>query len=384
MIGFEFATASRIVFGDGSAEAVPNLAAGFGRHALVVAGRDPSRAEWLVEALRAQGADVVLLCVDGEPDLAFAASGAERARRQSSDVVIGIGGGSALDAAKAIAALAMNTGEPLDYVEVVGGGKSLSAAPLPLIAVPTTAGTGSEVTRNAVLTVAGRRVKASLRSPLMLPRVAVVDPRLTYGVPPSVTAATGLDALTQLIEPFLSRRANPLTDALCRDGMRRVARSLARACDDGHDAGARADMCLASLFGGLALANAGLGAVHGLAAPLGGMYKKAAHGSVCAALLPHVFGANVRALRAEAGPGTALDRAAEVGALLAGRADADAAVAWIEDTVRHLRIPPLGELGVSAADLPAIAEQATRSSSMKGNPVALQADDLVAVLRAAL
>jgi alcohol dehydrogenase class IV len=216
----------------------------------------------------------------------------------------------------------------------------------------------------------------------MLPRVAVVDPALTYDLPPPVTAATGLDALTQLIEPFLSRRANAMTDALCRDGIGRVARSLARACGDGHDAAARADMSLASLFGGIALANAGLGAVHGLAAPIGGMFG-APHGAVCAALLPHAMAANVKALRRAADEGPALDRAAEVGRLLAGREQADAAVAWLRETVERLGVPRLGAYGMAVADLPAVAEQALQSSSMKGNPVALAADDLIAILEAA-
>ena len=385
MRAFEFATAGRIVFGEGCARSVPGWAAAYGPRTLMVTGRDPGRAEWLVEALEQQGLEVVLLCVDGEPDLAFAAGGAELARRRSADAIVGLGGGSALDAAKAIAALAANDGDPLDYLEVVGAGKAIPNTPLPFIAVPTTAGTGSEVTRNAVLRVPDRRVKASLRSPLMLPRLAVVDPELTYQLPPSVTAATGLDALTQLIEPFLSSRANAMTDALCRDGIGRVARSLERACRDGRDTAARADMSLASLYGGLALANAGLGAVHGLAAPIGGMFD-APHGAVCAALLPHVMAANVRAMRGSAGAADALARAGEVGRLLLGRpdADADAAVDWLGGIVERLRIPRLGDLGVAAADVRAIAEQAQRSSSMKGNPAALDAGQLIAILEAAL
>ena len=382
MTTFEFATAGRIVFGGGCSASVPVWAASHGPRALVVTGRTPARAEWLVEALQHQGAEVALLCVGGEPDLAFVSGGAELARRRSIDVVVGVGGGSAIDAAKAIAVLATNQGNPIDYLEVVGAGKALVNASLPLIALPTTAGTGSEVTRNAVLTVRDRRVKASLRSPLMLPRMAVVDPVLTYDLPPLVTAATGLDALTQLIEPFLSVRANALTDALCRDGIARVARSLERACLDGHDAAARADMSLASLFGGIALANAGLGAVHGLAAPIGGMCH-APHGAVCASLLPHVMAANVGALRGRPGAEAVLARAAEVGRLLSGREHADAAVEWLRGTVERLHLPGLAELGVSPADLPAIAGQAQHSSSMKGNPVALSVDQLVAILEAA-
>ena len=382
MTAFEFSTAGRIVFGDGCSAAVPAWAAELGSPVLVVSGRDPARAEWLVEGVQRQGAGVILICVDGEPDLAFVSKGAELALRRSVQVVVGVGGGSAVDAGKAIAALATNGNDPLDYLEVVGPGKPLAHDPLPFIAVPTTAGTGSEVTRNAVLTVPGRRVKASLRSPLMLPRLAVVDPVLTYSLPTPITATTGLDALTQLIEPFLSGRANAMTDAICRDGIARAARSLERACLDGRDATARADMSLASLFGGLALANAGLGAVHGLAAPIGGMVH-APHGAVCAALLPHVMSANVTALRASAPAGPALQRAAETGRLLCGREDPDAAVEWLAGLVERLGVPRLGALGVDAADLPAIAEQAQRASSMKANPVPLSSDQLIAILDAA-
>jgi alcohol dehydrogenase class IV len=379
---FEFATAGRIVFGEGCAASVPARAAEFGTTVLVVAGRDPGRAEWLVDGLQAQGSDVALLCVDGEPDVDFAAGGAQLARRRGTQAVIGIGGGSAIDAAKAIAALATNDGEARDYLEVVGAGLPITNAPLPVIAVPTTAGTGSEVTRNAVLTVPGAGIKVSLRSPLMLPRLAVVDPELTYDLPPPLTASTGLDALTQLVEPFLSPRANAITDALCRDGMRRVARSLERAWRDGRDPAARSDMAMASLFGGLALANAGLGAVHGLAAPIGGLVR-APHGAVCAALLPHVVGANVQALRSGGSGNPALERAAETGLLLTGRADPDAGVAWLHDMVARLDVPRLGALGVRTADFAAIAAQAQRSSSMKGNPVALSDAQLVAILDAA-
>lgn len=385
MTAFEFATAGRVVFGNGASASVPEIAAGLGSRVLVAAGRDPDRAAWLVNGLESRGVDVVLLCVDGEPDAAFVSSAAALARRRDIDVVVGLGGGSALDAAKAIAALATNPGDVLDYLEVVGRGRPIAVPPLPVVAVPTTAGTGSEVTRNAVVTVPDRRVKASLRSPLMLPRVAVVDPELTHGLPPALTAATGLDALTQLVEPYLSVRASPMTDALCREGMTRAARSLRRACEDGRDAGARTDMALASLLGGMALANAGLGAVHGLAAPIGGMFR-APHGAVCAALLPHVLDANLRALRARDAGSAALERLADVGRLLTGSADAGAedAVAWVRQTVAGLAIPALSNWGIGQDALPEIAEQAQRASSMKGNPVALTLEELAAILAAAL
>jgi len=382
---WQFATAGQILFGPGAAsEAVP-LAAGFGARVLVVTGATPRRARWLIDDLTVRGCSCTTVHVGSEPDVAFARTGAETARRERVDVVVGIGGGSAIDAAKAIAALATNGGDPLDYLEVVGQGQPLRAAPLPCIAIPTTAGTGSEVTRNAVLAVPDRRVKVSLRSPLMLPRAAIVDPELTVELPPDLTAETGLDALTQLIEPFLSVRATPLVDALCRDGIGRAARSLRAACANGHDVTAREDMALVSLFGGLALANAGLGAVHGLAGPIGGMFP-APHGAVCAALLPHVMGTNLRALRSRAPESEALRRMGEVARLLTGRADAaaDEAVSWLADLVCDLAIPPLSAWGIAPADLPEIADAAARSSSMKGNPVALTSEELTAVIAAAL
>ena len=211
---FEFATATRIVFGEGTAANLPELARSFGTHPLVVTGASTERAAALVSALSAE-----TFAVPGEPTVDLVREGARRVRDASCDIVISIGGGSAIDAGKAIAIVATNGGEPLEFLEVVGKGRAIAVPPLPFIAVPTTAGTGSEVTRNAVLGSTEHGVKASLRSPLMLPRVAVIDPELTYGLPPAVTASTGLDALTQLIEPYVSVRANPLADAICVAGI---------------------------------------------------------------------------------------------------------------------------------------------------------------------
>ena len=382
---WEFATATRIVFGRGTAAEAAPIVAGLGRRALVVSGSTPTRAEWLVHALAAVHLEPRLIYVDGEPTVAFAADAAAYARRMSADVVVAAGGGSALDAGKAIAALATNPGDGFDNLEGGGRGVPLRAAPLPFVAIPTTAGTGAEVTKNAVLAVPDRRVKVSLRSPLMLPRAAIVDPDLTRTLPPAATAFTGLDALTQNIEPFLSPRATPLTDALCREGIGRVARSLQRAWADGEDLDAREDMAVASLCGGLALANAGLGAVHGLAGPIGGMFS-APHGAVCAALLPHVFRVNLSALAARAPAHRALARATEVARLLTGREDGttDEGVEWLAGMVTTLGVPMLAAWGVTAADLPAIVDQATRSSSMAANPVVLRPDELSSALSAAL
>ena len=382
---FEFATAQRIVFGPGTLAEIGPAARDAGTHALVVTGRDPGRAARLLERLAAAPVRHTAFAVGREPTTDDAVQGASLARAAGCDFVIGFGGGAAIDAAKAIAALLTNPGDILEFLEVIGHARPLPHPAAPCLAIPTTAGTGAEVTRNAVLTSTTHRVKVSLRSPHLLPRLALVDPELTHSLPPGVTAATGLDALTQLIEPYLSCRANPITDALCVDGIRRAARSLRRACDAGGDAAAREDMSVASLFGGLALANAGLGAVHGFAGPVGGMFP-APHGAVCAALLPHVLRANVAALRRRAPQHPARTRADELGRLLTGRpqAMAEDAVQWTLDLVAALQIPPLRAYGVGIADATVLVEAAARSSSMKANPLPLTTDELHAILAAAL
>ena len=329
---FEFATATRILFGPGIRQQVAPIAAGLGGHALLVTGRDPARAEPMAQQLSAQGLALSVFSVSDEPTIPVIDAGVAQARREQCDLVVALGGGSVLDAGKAIAAMMTNRGELLDYLEVIGRGKPLSAPAAPFIAIPTTAGTGAEVTRNAVIGSPEHAVKVSLRSPLMLPRLAVVDPQLTYDLPPHVTAATGLDALTQMLEPFVSHLANPLTDALCREGLRRAAGAVG-AFQQGDDPQAREDMALVSLLGGLALANAKLGAVHGIAGPLGGMFP-APHGATCAALLPQVMETNVQALRERDPHGASSARYQQVARLLTGdsAARAEDGVAWVQRT----------------------------------------------------
>lgn len=382
---FEFATAARIVFGPGAAGQIGSSAKNLGRRALVVTGKTPRRAEKLLADLAANGITPVTFAVVGEPEIATVENGVALARKENSDLVVSLGGGSVIDAGKAIAAMLTNEGELLDYLEIIGRGKTLAKPAAPFIAVPTTAGTGAEVTRNAVLASPEQKVKVSLRSPLMLPRVAVVDPELTYDLPPALTAATGLDALTQLIEPYVCLRANPMTDGYCERGIFHAARSLREAVFNGQNQSAREDMALASLLGGLALANAGLGAVHGFAGPIGGMFP-APHGAVCAALLPQVMAANLRALR-ERDPGNpALPRYAKIAALLAGKAnaDADAGVEWIQKLVADLPVPKLGIYGIRKEHVADIVTKAANASSMKANPVVLTPDELAQTLRLAL
>jgi alcohol dehydrogenase class IV len=382
---FDWAAPTRILFRAGALAEVGRLARQLGSRALVVTGRTLARSARLIDLLRAEHIHVTTFAIGAEPDLEMVRAGTGAALAAECDVVLAMGGGSVLDAGKAIAALRVNGGDPLDYLEIIGRGKPLSLPPVPFIAIPTTAGTGSEVTRNAVLSSPEHRIKVSLRSPLMVPRVAVVDPELTRELPPELTASTGFDALTQLIEPFVCTRANPMTDALCREGIARAARSLPRAWKNGADGAARTDMALASLFGGLALANAGLGAVHGFAGPMGGMFP-AAHGALCAALLPHVMQGNIAALQRRAPGHPALARYVEVARLLTGQPNATAedGVNWVHRLATSIRIQPLSSLGIAIADVPELVEGASRASSMKANPVELGREELADILRSAL
>jgi alcohol dehydrogenase class IV len=383
---FEFATTTRIIFGAGQAKLLGKLAAEYGRRALFVTGSRAERVEPLRQQIEAAGIHTIPFVVSGEPTIRLAIDGVAAALDNDCDLVISVGGGSVIDAGKAIAALAANPGDPLDYLEVIGKGQALQNAPLPFIAVPTTAGTGAEVARNAVLSSPEHAVKVSLRSPLMLAKIALVDPELTYDLPPDITASTGMDALTQLIEPFVSVAANPLTDALCREGVKRAGRSLKTAYKGGTEAtAAREDMALASLFGGLALSNAKLGLVHGFAGPLGGMFP-IPHGIACAALLPHVMAANIAALRAHEAESAfyshALDRYTEIARTLIGSEDAtaEAGAAWVSELCAALRIPSLSEYGMRPTDFAAIVEKTENASSTKGNPLALSRDELFSIL----
>lgn len=378
---FEFATATRIIFGQGAVQQVGRAAAQMGSRAFVVTGRNPDRAKPVIERLKERNIVCETFSVPGEPTTAIVKQAVESAKAVGSDLVISIGGGSALDAGKAIAAMLTNPGDLEDYLEVVGLGKPVTEKPLPHITIPTTAGTGAEVTRNAVLGVPEHQVKVSMRSPLMLPSLAVVDPELTWSMPPAVTAATGLDALTQLAEAYTSNKANPLTDGICCEGLKRAGRSLLAAYRDGDDADAREGMAIASLFGGLALANAKLGAVHGFAGPLGGM-TGAPHGVICARLLPHVMEANIKALQQREPGSPALARYARIAALLTGipSAGADEGLEWLQDLCAGLRTPALREFGLEEKHYAEAVEKAQRSSSMKGNPIALTDEELTEIL----
>lgn len=383
--GFEFRSPPRIVFGRGALGRIGEIASSMGSRAMVVrGGRHLDGSRTMVRVTELLGSACVEwsgFTVRGEPDVGIVDRAAAEARERGCDHVIGLGGGSAMDAAKAVAGLLANGGAALDYMEVVGSGRPLERPAAPLVAVPTTAGTGTEVTKNAVITSREHGYKASMRSPHLIPRVALVDPALTDSMPPRVSAATGLDALTQLVESYTTRKANPVTDALATQGIGLAARSLVRACTSG-DPEARDDMALASLLSGLCLANSGLGAVHGFAAPLGAAFP-VPHGVACAALLPHVMEANVAALRSADTGSPALARYARVGTILTGERGEgapDAGVSHVAGLVRELEIPPLSSYGVATGDVDTLVERALGASSMKGNPVELGREALASAL----
>jgi len=382
---FEFLSAGRIVFGSGVARSLGERARKLGTRALWVTGKDRGRVAELEAQLTQAGITLEAVCVEREPRVEDAVLAVQAGLRSGAQLVVACGGGSVIDLGKAAAALLTNPRDPYEFLEVVGRGQPLDAAALPLIAVPTTAGTGAEVTKNAVLASPQQHVKASLRHDSMLPALALVDPALTLSLPAAITASTGLDALTQCLEPFVSCQHNPLTDALALEGLRRGARSLERAFRDGSDLAAREDMALCSLFGGLALANAKLGAVHGFAAPIGGQFA-APHGAVCARLLPLVMQVNVAALRARAPESPILGRFEQLARVLTNSAHASVpdGIAFVDELAHKLAVPGFASYGMQSADIPSIAAKAAVASSMKGNPITLTNTELCQILERAL
>jgi alcohol dehydrogenase class IV len=382
---FEIFPIPRIIFGVGEVRRVPGLAASLGRHAFVIHnGKALDRVE---KVLRGCEVRTTVHRQSGEPTADGVDAAVALARSAGCDCVIGIGGGSALDAAKAVAGLLTNQGQPVDYMEVVGQGKKITQPAAPWLAIPTTAGTGAEVTRNAVIGLPEKKFKASIRSELLLPKAILIDPELGLDVPPDVTASSGMDALCQLIEAYTSTHASPFTDSLVFQALPHATAALPRAHRDGRDVAARTDMALAALYSGIALTNAGLGAVHGFAAPLGANFP-APHGTICAALLPHVLRQNIDAARAAEHP--VLQRYATAGLLLAGDpniSDDDAinqCVTVTQQLVRNLQIPPLSTFGLTDAHVPEMVGLALKASSMRFNPVTLSDQMLANALRAAI
>lgn len=390
---FEFATANRVVFGRGRLKQLGELTRNFGCRPLVVTGSNPDRITKSLDPLIAAGKRPHFFSVSGEPSVQTVMSGLEQARTVGCDWVFAMGGGAALDAGKAIAGLMNNPGDPLNYLEVVGKGLPLRNPSVPLAVAPTTSGTGSEVTRNAVLSVPEKRFKVSLRSPFLLPSLAVVDSEWTHSAPHYVKACSGMDALTQLLEPWVSCKGNWMTDAFCRQGMALFRNAFRSYLEDPENAVAHDKMAMASLLSGLALANSGLGVIHGFAAPLGGMYE-APHGAICARLAAEGTRANILKLETEPesfkerdltnGLRNPLEQYHEAAQLLLGdpAAKGNDLVAWLEELTEWARIPRLQNLGVKEIEFSEIADKATQSGSMKGNPVDLTQKELMGILKA--
>jgi alcohol dehydrogenase class IV len=377
----DFATCGRILFGSGKATELPQLVQGMGQRAFIARSKSHPFAQQICALLRTIHIEAVEYTVQGEPSIDSVKSALDQARAAQCDLVIGIGGGSVIDTGKAVAAMLANPGDLMDYLEVVGLGKKISNRSKPYVAIPTTAGTGSEVTRNAVIAVPEKRVKVSMRSATMLPDVALIDPELTFSMSPALTASTGMDAFIQVIEPYVSNGANAIVDMFCRDAIPRAARNLFKAYQDGQDRTAREQMAWVSLMGGLSLANARLGAAHGFAGPIGGMFD-APHGTICAAVMPAVMSVNIRALTERASESEAIKRYAEIAEWMIGSAAAEAeeSAEWMKQICRDLKIPRLADLGINRSDFEQIVEKASHSSSMKGNPVQLTREEMIEIL----
>ena len=383
-VNFEFATASKIIFGNNSFEKVPDIILSSGENVFLVTGKNTQRAELLVEKIKQKNGKALIFSIESEPTTDIIEEAVIMARAEKCNVVAGLGGGSVIDSAKAIAAMAPNKGSLFDFLEIIGLGKPLVETPLPCIAIPTTAGTGAEVTKNSVIKSVKHKVKVSLRSDKMYPTVAVVDPVLTYSMPPSVTASTGMDALAHLLETFVSNQSNPFIDIICREGMRLISRSLLNAFKNGNNFNAREDMAMAGMLGGIALANVRLGAVHGLAGPMGGMYP-ISHGEICASLLAAVLEANISAVKQQ-NQLNFLEKLVEIARIFSGNVEATAedGIESIKKLVDELNIPRLAAFGLTSGDFPELVENAKSSSSMKGNPVVLSDDELYSILEKSL
>jgi alcohol dehydrogenase class IV len=382
---FEFSAPSRIIFGTGTIGDIGLLAREMGSRVLLVTGQSGADPGIVVNSLRKNDLSYHMFTLSCEPDIELIRLGTNIGIEQNADLVIGFGGGSAMDAGKAIAAMISNRGDILDYLEVVGKGMQIQKPSLPYIAVPTTAGTGSEVTKNAVITDPGRGFKASLRSALIQPRIALVDPKLTISLPPRVTAETGMDALTQVLEPYVSMRSNPMTDIFCIEGLRSAVSFLKSAYIDGSNLEARNAMSWTSLMSGLALANAGLGTIHGFASPIGGKFA-VPHGAICARLLPFVVKGNIKALRERIPDSPVLGRYQQIAQIFFGKQSAlpEDGFDWLMELCEALEIQPLSAYGIGKNDIDLLVESAMGSSSMKSNPIALTREELATILALSL
>ncbi len=390
-IPFALSRLPRISYGSGRINEVPALAATYGRTALLVTGKysfcSTPRWQSFTQLLETKGMNWLHLTVSGEPSPMLVDQAVSQFRDESVDVVIAIGGGSVLDAAKAIAGLLPHGNSVMDYLEGVGKNVPYHGPSTPFIAVPTTAGTGSEATKNSVLSVHGRDgFKKSFRDECLIPEYAVIDPDLLASCPRELVAADGMDAFTQLLESYASLKANPFTDALALSGITAVKEGLFAAWegnepDASHGRGA---MAYAALLSGITLAQVGLGSVHGLASPLGA-YFPIPHGVVCGTLVSAATEINIKAMQEREPDNPALSKYAQVGRLLAGQPEIDDATArsslttLLAEWSERLQLPRLNGYGITAADFPLIVAN-SRGSSMQTNPIVLTDAEINAIL----
>ena len=380
----EFITVGKIIFGFDQIAQFPHLVEDWGKRAFLVRGKSQAYGARFYQILGLTKKDITEFSVSHEPEAETIIQAVQLARENQCDFVIGFGGGSVIDTGKAVAAMLNNAGELLDYLEVVGKGQPLRNKSKPYIAIPTTAGTGSEVTKNAVVSVPDKHVKVSMRSNFMLPDIALIDPQFTLGLSREVTATSGMDAFIQVVEPYVCNTPNAMVDMFCRDAIGRAAKSLPMVVENGNDVEARINMSWVSLMGGLSLANAKLGAVHGFAGPIGGMFD-APHGAVCAALMPAVMRVNSELIKERECCENIYDRYSEVARWVTGRENASVedGVRWFEELNTKLNILQLSSFGIKREDFPSIVEKAGQSSSMKGNPVNLTGNDMNRMLELA-
>ncbi len=376
---FQFMTSSRIIFGEGALQSSLSIINQFGYSVLLVTGQDRQRAEPVIHYLHNQNMRYQHVAIRGEPNITMVEETAIMGRRFKPDMVVAIGGGSVLDMGKALAAIIPNQGDVYDYVEVVGRNVPLKTKPIPMIAIPTTASTGAEVTKNAVLKSGQDKVKVSLRSPDMLPDVAIVDPVLTYGTDVYTSGRGAMDAFTHLMEAYVCGEPNPLTDMVCEEGLRRLSYSIIPGCKQDNPK-SRADLSFAAMLGGMAITNAKLGAAHGLASALGGKIS-APHSVITARLAPHVMMENIKAAK-RAGRSDVLNRYRTMAQLLTGRNDAsiEDSIQWVNMILERLSLPHLSDFGVCGTSFEQVAADAMKSVAIKGNPIPLTEDRLIYIL----
>nr|WP_086940566.1 iron-containing alcohol dehydrogenase [Thaumasiovibrio occultus] len=377
---FQFMTANQVIFGEGALNQSLSLLSKYGYSVLLVTGRNAERAEPVINYLMQQNMRYQQVSVWGEPVITMVEEMAAMGRKFAPDMVVAIGGGSVIDVGKALSALIPNQGSVYDYLEVIGRNLPFQRAPLPCIAIPTNAGTGSEVTRNAVLKSAQENIKVNIRNHVLLPDLAIIDPTLTYGMEAALSARSGMDAYTHLMEAYVCNAPNPLSDMVCEEGLRKLSEALFLACEQ-DDFRARADMSFASMLGGMARSNASLGAAHGLAASLGGRLE-APHGAITARLAPFVMAENIDVAK-HSGRNDVLQRYRRLAVLLTGdeHAKAEDAIRWTQQALTRLKIPPLQMYGLCASLFEDIADDALRSTAIKGNPLPLTKDRLVHILQ---